>query len=71
MLVDRVVSATVRPARVLWFESEAFAREDAFRVSNVDRVLRYQTTTDRQLTKAIELLENAQRKRKASGGEGD
>jgi hypothetical protein len=69
MLVDRVVSAAVRSARVLWFGSEAFARKDAFWGSNVDRVLRYQTTTDRQLTKAIELLENLQRKRKARGGE--
>jgi len=69
-LVDRVVSAAVRSARVLWFETEAFARKDTFWGNCIDKVLRYQTTTDRQLTKAIELLEEVQQKRKQAKGRG-
>ena len=71
MLVDRVVSAAVRSARVLWFETEAFARKDTFWGNCIDKVLRYQTTTDRQLTKAIELLEDAQRNRQQATGRGE
>ena len=67
MLVDKVVSAAVRSARVLWFETAAFARNDTFWGQAVDKVLRYQISTDRQLTKAIELLEDVQRKRKVEG----
>ncbi len=71
MLVDKVVSAAVRSARVLWFESAAFARNDTFWGQAVDKVLRYQISTDRQLTKAIELLEDVQRKRKHAKSRGE
>jgi len=71
MLVDKVVSAAVRSARVLWFETAAFAQKDTFWGNCIDKVLRYQTTTDRQLTKAIELLEDVQRKRKQAKGKGE
>ena len=71
MLADKVIAAAIRVARVLWFESEAFARTDAFCGSTVDKVLRYQTATDRQLTKVIELLEDVQRKRKQAKGRGE
>ena len=71
MLVDKVVSAAVRSARVLWFETAAFARNDTFWGQAVDKVLRYQISTDRQLTKAIELLEDVQRKRKHAKSRGE
>jgi hypothetical protein len=71
MLVDKVVSAAVRSARVLWFETAAFARNDTFWGQAVDKVLRYQTATDRQLTKAIELLEDVQGKRKHAKSRGE
>ena len=67
LLVDKVVTEAVRFARLLWFEREEFARKDAFWGQGSDKVLRYQTAINRQLTKAIEQLEDLQAERVAAG----
>jgi len=68
LLVDKVVTEAVRFARLLWFEREEFARKDAFWGQGSDKVLRYQTAINRQLTKAVEQLEDLQAERKPAGG---
>lgn len=68
LLVDKVVTEAVRFARLLWFERQEFARKDAFWGQGSDKVLRYQTAINRQLTKAIEHLEGVQAERKAAAG---
>ena len=67
LLVDKVVTEAVRFARLLWFEREEFARKDAFWGQGADKVLRYQTAINRQLTKAIEQLEDLQAERNTAG----
>ena len=71
LLVDKVVTEAVRFARLLWFEREEFARKDAFWGQGSDKVLRYQTAINRQLTKAIEHLEDLQAERMAAGRTGE
>jgi hypothetical protein len=68
LLVDKVVTEAVRFARLLWFERQEFRRKDLFWGQGLDKVLRYQAAINRQLTKAIEQLEDLQAERKAQSG---
>jgi hypothetical protein len=65
LLVDKVVTEAVRFARLLEYERQELGRTGAFWDQPVDRVLRYQTAINRQLTKAIEQLGDLQAERTA------
>jgi hypothetical protein len=66
LLVDKVVSETLRYARILGIESQEISRPGAFWNSAVDKVLRSQTAIHRQLVKAIAQLEDVQANRKTA-----
>jgi hypothetical protein len=70
-LVDKVVTETVRFARTLKLERHELDLERALWNPPIDRILRYQTAIDRQLTKALEQLEGLQAKRKAEPAKSD
>jgi hypothetical protein len=70
-LVDKVVTETVRFARTLNFERRELDFKHAFWNPPLDKILRYQTAIDRQLTKALEQLEGLQAKRKAEPAKSD
>ena len=46
-----------------WHEAEALTKENPFTKSSIDRILRYQTTINRQLFQAMNQLERLQRLR--------
>jgi hypothetical protein len=68
LLVDKVVTEAVRFARLLRYEGRQLAFPNAFWNQGVDRVLRYQAAINRQLSKAIEQLEDLQAQRKTEPG---
>jgi len=68
LLVDKVVTEAVRFARILGYEFQELSQLNAFWNQPIDRVLKIQTALDRQLTKAIEQLEDRQAMRKAAMG---
>ena len=70
-LVDKVVTETVRFARTLKLERHELDLERALWNPPIDRILRYQTAIDRQLTKALERLEELQAERKAEPAKSD
>ncbi len=57
LLVDKVVTEAVRFSRLLSHEGEELRRKNPFWGQAPDRLQRYQTAINRQLTKAIEQLE--------------
>ncbi|HXQ27326.1 MAG TPA: hypothetical protein VN822_13030 [Candidatus Acidoferrales bacterium] len=71
LLVDKVVTESVRFARLLWLEHQEFSRKDALWGQTSDKLLRGQTAINRQLTKAIEQLKDLQAERKAASGESE
>ena len=66
--MDKPVTETLRFARLLWLERQEFSRKDAFWGQTSDKVLRYQSAINCQLTKAIDQLEDIQAERKAASG---
>jgi len=68
ILVDKVVTETIRLARLLSYERQELSRKGAFWDQSLDRVLRYQTAINRQLARAIEQLEQMQAERKDASG---
>ncbi|MGC1684901.1 MAG: hypothetical protein WA734_04725 [Candidatus Acidiferrales bacterium] len=70
-LVDKVVTETVRFARTLKLERNELDLARALWNPPIDRILRYQTAIDRQLTRALEQLEGLQAKRKAEPAKSD
>ena len=58
--MDKPVTETLRFARLLWLERQEFSRKDAFWGQTSDKVLRYQSAINCQLTKAIDQLEDIQ-----------
>src|SRR5271168_2015494 len=68
LLVDKVVTESVRFARLLLYERQELSRDNPFLGQAPDRVLRYQSAINRQLTRAIEQLEEVQAARNAASG---
>src|SRR5271163_187929 len=68
LLVDKVVTESVRFARLLLYERQELSRDNPFWGQAPDRVLRYQSAINRQLTRAIEQLEELQAARNAASG---
>jgi hypothetical protein len=68
LLVDKVVTESVRFARLLLYERQELSRTNPFGGQAPDRVLRYQSAINRQLTRAIEQLEELQAARNAASG---
>jgi len=68
LLVDKVVTESVRFARLLLYERQELSRDNPFWSQGPDRVLRYQSAINRQLTRAIEQLEEVQAARNAASG---
>ncbi len=66
LLVDKVVTESIRFARILSYERQSLNRKDAFWGDTLSKILRYQTAIHRQLTKAVEQLEDVQAERKAA-----
>lgn len=71
LLVDKVVTESVRFARLLLYERQELSRDNPFWGQAPDRVLRYQSAINRQLTRAIEQLEELQAARNADASEHD
>ena len=68
LLVEKIAQEYWRLAKAAWYEAEALNKDDPFgnyvTGMSMDRILRYQTTINRQLFQAINQLERMQRLRK-------
>jgi hypothetical protein len=70
LLVEKAAVEMFRFSRVLSFEQDVLARQYAFYEKGVDRIARYQTTVNRQLFQAIDLLERLKAAREGKNGSG-
>jgi hypothetical protein len=64
VLVEKIAQEYWRLGVAAWHEAEELTKTDAFRRTSIDRILRYQTTINRQLFQAMNQLERLQRLRK-------
>jgi len=64
VLVEKIAQEYWRLGVAAWHEAEDLSREKPFGRTSIDRILRYQTTTNRQLFQAMNQLERLQRLRK-------
>jgi len=64
VLVEKIAMEYWRLGIATWYEAAEFAESRPFSHTPIDRILRYQTTTNRQLYQAINQLERLQRLRK-------
>ena len=64
VLVEKIAQEYWRLSVAAWHEAEELGRHDPFSKPTVHRVLRYQTTINRQLFQAMNQLERLQRLRK-------
>lgn len=80
LLTEKVITESIRLSRLLEFESQYLGQRQAFHMNGVDRILRFQSSINRQLFQAIKELERVQDKRKENptnhpdrepGGEGN
>ena len=67
VLVEKIAQEYWRLGVAAWYEAEDLERQNPFKHPSIDRILRYQTTINRQLFQAMNQLERLQRLRK--GGE--
>jgi hypothetical protein len=63
LLTEKIITESIRFARLLAYEGEFVGRQRAFHWEGVDRLLRFQSATNRQLFQAIHELERMQEKR--------
>jgi len=63
VLVEKIAQEYWRLGTAAWHEAEALTKENPFTKSSIDRILRYQTTINRQLFQAMNQLERLQRLR--------
>jgi hypothetical protein len=63
LYVEKIATETVRLGRLLAFENDVFRTEHPFYGNAVDKLLRYQSTINRQLSQASDQLERLQRMR--------
>jgi hypothetical protein len=66
LLAQKIAGEVGRRGRIMNIEQEELSRQHAFYNVAVDRVVRYSTSTDRALFRAIEELQRIQAARKAS-----
>jgi hypothetical protein len=71
LLVDKIVTEAIRFARILGDERCLMGLPGIFSSRAIDKVLRYQSALNRQLSKAIEQLEDVQAKRNAASEPSD
>ena len=64
LLTEKIITESIRFARLLAYEGKFVGEKGAFHWEGVDRVLRFQSATNRQLFQAIHELERMQEKRK-------
>jgi hypothetical protein len=64
VLVEKIAQEYWRLGVATWHEAEGLSREKPFQHTSIDRILRYQTTINRQLFQAMKQLERLQRLRK-------
>ena len=64
ILVEKIAQEYWRLSMAASYEAQELAQETPFRRSSIDRILRYQTTFNRQFFQAINQLERQQRLRK-------
>jgi hypothetical protein len=64
VLVEKIAQEYWRLGVAAWHEAEELGRSKPFTKTSIDRILRYQTTINRQLYQAINQLERLQRLRK-------
>src|SRR5579863_1886453 len=69
LLLERIATATLRLARFLEYEQKVLGWSSPFEERSVDRLVRYESTVNRQLTTAVKQLETLQEKRKANASE--
>ena len=63
VLVEKIAQEYWRLGTAAWHEAEALTKENPFTKMSIDRILRYQTTINRQLFQAMNQLERLQRLR--------
>lgn len=63
VLVEKIAQEYWRLGTAAWHEAEALTKENPFTKISIDRILRYQTTINRQLFQAMNQLERQQRLR--------
>ena len=63
VLVEKIAQEYWRLGTAAWHEAEALTKENPFTKTSIDRILRYQTTINRQLFQAMNQLERLQRLR--------
>jgi hypothetical protein len=64
LLTEKIITESIRFARLLTYEGKFVGAKGAFHWEGVDRILRFQSATNRQLFQAIHELERMQEKRK-------
>jgi len=64
VLVEKIAQEYWRLGVAAFHEAEDLSHENAFKHTSIDRILRYQTTINRQLFQAMNQLERLQRLRK-------
>ncbi len=64
LLTEKVITESIRLSRLLEFESQYLGQKHAFHMAGVDRILRFQSSINRQLFQTIKELERVQDKRK-------
>jgi hypothetical protein len=64
VLVEKIAMEYWRLSIAAWYEAGEFAESKPFAHTPIDRIVRYQTTINRQLYQAINQLERLQRLRK-------
>jgi len=64
VLVEKIAQEYWRLGVAAWHEADELTRSNPFAKTPIDRILRYQTTINRQLYQAINQLERLQRLRK-------
>jgi len=69
LCVEKIAVQSLRLARLLGHEQKVLALGAPFEQRSVDKILRYESTVNRQLEKAIDLLERLQEKRKAESNQ--
>ena len=64
VLVEKIAQEYWRLTVAAWHEAEELSQAKPFRLGSIDRIVRYQTTINRQLFQAMNQLERLQRLRK-------
>jgi hypothetical protein len=65
-LVEKIVTESVRYARLLGYEKRIIGGKYAFYETGVDKILRYQASINRQLFQTMKVLDDLQEKRKTN-----